>query len=260
VLLLVKPPLSDRVRAVRMSAAARLVEEADELAEGEFRGALDEAIAEYRASQEMHLDRADAHLSLATLHEQLKDVRAAIESFRAAMRVEPYRAGPRRELARLLDMVATDPAYALLREKINPTAEEIRRLRAQEVDLLARDARLLPGDPRPHYDRGLLLYLLGELDAAREALEEACRLAPDDYQAWMALALICEKQQRWDDAGRAVLRMKELQPEAEDWKGLLLRMRDTLRAQQEAEAAAAPDSESQSPEDREATAAPDAEP
>jgi hypothetical protein len=42
--------------------------------------------------------------------------------------------------------------------------------------------------------------------------------------------------------------MSEMQPEAQDWKGILLRMRQTLQQQQrEDEAAETPHSESQSP-------------
>jgi tetratricopeptide (TPR) repeat protein len=242
------PLLRDPMRIVRVAAAGRLAAAAPQLANSEFRKDLNDAIAEFRAGQQLHLDRADAHMSLASLNEQLGDVAGAIDSFRSAIRVEPYRTGPRRELARLLDMVATDPVLATLRDKIRVDPDEIIRLRAQEVDLLARDAQLLRGDPRPHYDRGLLLYLLGRLDDAREALAEACRLSPSYYEAWMALALICEKQQRWEDAARAVKKMSELQPDAQDWKDVLRRMRDTLRAQQAEAAANAPHSESLSPE------------
>jgi tetratricopeptide (TPR) repeat protein len=153
--------------------------------------------------------------------------------------------------------VANDPALAKWRAQITVDPEEIRRLRTEEVDLLARDADLLPGDPRPHYERGLLLYLLGQLDASREAFELACRLAPDYYDAWMALALICEKQQRWEDAVRAVKRMSELQPEGEDWKALLRQMQETVRAMQAEEAAEAPHSESLSPEQAEGAISPE---
>jgi tetratricopeptide (TPR) repeat protein len=178
----------------------------------------------------------------------------AIESFRNAMRVEPYRAGPRRELARLLDQARVDPAQATLRERFRPDVDEIRKLRAQEVDLLTRDATLLPGDARPHYDRGMLLYLLDRVDDAREAFEEACRLAPDDYNAWMALALIAERQQRWKDAERALRNMQRLRPDAEEWKGMGQRMVETIRKLEADAAATTPHSESLSPDQAEGVA------
>ena len=110
------PLLRDPVRTVRIAAAARLVSAAPQLAASQFRPALDGAVAEFRAAQSLNLDRADAHMSLASLSEQFGDLREAIAAFRNAMRVEPYRAGPRRELARLLETVASDPAQAGLRD------------------------------------------------------------------------------------------------------------------------------------------------
>jgi predicted CXXCH cytochrome family protein len=69
----VAPKLEDPVRSVRMAAATRLVQEADELANTQFQGALDKAVDEYRSSQSLHLDRADAHMSLASLSTTLGD-------------------------------------------------------------------------------------------------------------------------------------------------------------------------------------------
>ncbi|HMO84548.1 MAG TPA: tetratricopeptide repeat protein, partial [Lacipirellulaceae bacterium] len=233
----VRPLLDDAVRLVRSAAASRLVAALGQIGQSPLRGALMEAIDDYRAGQQVNLDRIEAHLSLGSLAEQLGDVEGAARSFRDAIRVEPYRAGPRRELARLLEMVSRESEYASLRETLRATPAAIRRYRVQEVDLLARDAELLPRDAQPRYDRGMLLYLLGELDEARAAFEDAVRVAPASYPSWMALALICERQQRWEDAARAIQQMKELQPEAQDWRAVLLRMRDTIVAQQAAESA-----------------------
>jgi tetratricopeptide (TPR) repeat protein len=243
-----QPLLEDPVRAVRMAAASRLIVAAPELAQSQFRRSLMKALAEYRAGQELQLDRVEANLSLASLAEILGDIPGAIQSFRDAIRVEPYRAGARAELARLLQAVETDPALASLRDTIKVDPDEIITLRAQEVDLLARDEELLPGDPRPHYSRGWLLYLLGRVDDAREEMEATVRLAPEDYNGWMALALICEKQQRWEDAAGAVIQMAKLRPQAEEWQGLRLRLREEIRAWQAEQAAEEPHSESLSPE------------
>jgi tetratricopeptide (TPR) repeat protein len=244
----VAPKLDDPVLSVRMAAATRLVEAAPELANTQFQAALDTAVADYRRSQSLHLDRADAHMSLASLSSTLGDYAAAARSLRMAIRQEPYRTGPRSMLSQLLAQLAADPTHKSLAAELGGSDEEIRKLRAEEADLLARDAKLLPGDPRPHYARGMLLYLLDDGDAAYEELAEACRLGPNDYRNWLGLALLSEKQERWEEAARAIKRMSELEPEAEDWKGILLRMRQTLE-QREREAAAAdtPHSESESP-------------
>lgn len=217
----VSPLLDDHARSVRLAAANRLIDAADELTNSGFRSALDEAIAEFRQAQQMHLDRAPAHLSLAGLATRLGDLPAAIRSLRNAIEREPYLTGPRGELARLLDVSQQAP-------------QEARELRQQEADLLARDATLLPNDPGPHYRRGMLLYLLGELDDARRELVEACRLGPNDYQNWMALALICERQERWREAISALERMVQLQPENPAAGLIYQRIQQTL-AQQRAE-------------------------
>ncbi len=232
----VAPKLEDPVRSVRMAAATRLVAAASELAKTQYRGALEQAIADFKAGQALHLDRADAHMSLASLSIDLGDLPAAIQSLRAAIRQEPYRTGPRGELARLLDQIAADPSQGKLAQELGADKEEILRLRTEEAGLLARDAKLLPGDPTPHYRRGMMLYLLGEIDQARQELDEACRLGPNDYGNWLALALICEKQERWEEAARAIKQMSVMQPDAEDWKGILLRMKQTLEAQGAAKA------------------------
>jgi tetratricopeptide (TPR) repeat protein len=260
------PMLSDSARNVRIAAASRLVSVASALEESGYRTQLEGAIKEFRTAHDLHLDRADSHLAIASLEEQLARVSLeqtvdhlpkAIESFRAAILVEPYRSGPRRELARLLDAIDVTPRLAQLRHSMDIDRAEIAKLRREEVDLLARDAKLVPNNPRPLYQRGLLLYQLGDLDSARQSLAEATRVDPKSYESWMALALICEKQQRWVDAARAIEKMKELQPEAEDWKGVLMRIRESMKRQRVEEAADAPHSESLSPE--EATAPPEDE-
>jgi hypothetical protein len=77
------------------------------------------------------------------------------------------------------------------------------------------------------------------------------------YDSLMALALVCEKQERWEDAARAIKTMSQLQPDGQDWRAVLLRMRDTIKAQEAEKGAAAPPSESLAP--RESNGAPPTE-
>ena len=145
----------------------------------------------------------------------------------ASSRTAPARA---RELAQLLDAVATDPRRptpareARRRRRGNPPAA-----RARKSTCSARDAKLLPGDPRPHYHRGLLLYLLGRVDDAREALE---RGVPAGARRTTTLdGAGADLRTAAAVGGRGAGRSSgcsELQPDAEDWQGLLLRMRETV--------------------------------
>jgi tetratricopeptide (TPR) repeat protein len=237
--------LEDPVRSVRMAAATRLVAAAGELADTPYQAALKDAVEEFQAGQADNLDRADANMSLAVLSMNLNQPAAAAQSLRAAIRQEPYRTGPRGMLAALMAQLAANPNEAQLFAKLGGE-DELHKIRTEEADLLLRDSKLLAGDPRPHYSRGMLLYLLGNVEGAQEELAEACRLGPNDYASWLGLALICEKQENWEEAARALKRMSQLQPTAPDWQMIRQRIRQRLLAEQEAEAADAPHSESES--------------
>jgi predicted CXXCH cytochrome family protein len=225
------PKLEDRVRAVRLAAASLLVAVREQVADSVFAEKLTAAIDEYRASQLVNADRAQSNRNLGNLSLELGKKEAAVESFRTAIRQEPYLTGPRTELSQVLERMLADPKDAEVVKKLGINQDEVRRLREEEVELLARDANLLKGDAFPHYRRGRLLFLLGRLDEAREAFSEACRLAPNDYEYWMWLALLCERQQRWDDAVRALKEMKRIRPDAKaEWMGIAQRMQATIDA------------------------------
>ena len=203
--------LYDPVRLVRFAAARRLVGAAATLLDSEFRQKLDDAIAEYRQAQQLILDRAGSHINLGMLSTQLGNTTAARKSLQTAIRLEPYLSGVRGELARLLEIDGGDP-------------NQVRHLREAEVELLTRDARLLPGQSGPLYQRGMLLYLLGRIDQARASFDEACRLSPNSYDNWLALALICERQQDWDRATEALGRLYKLRPKDPAIPGILQRI------------------------------------
>ncbi len=215
--------LDDPVRLVRMAAARRLVAVGNRLADSRFRESLDRAVEEYRLGQLVMSDRAGSHLNLASMYEMLGKRRAASDSLRTAIRVEPYLTGPRGELARLLDLRGGEDASIGANFKA-----EVRSLRQQEVDLLARDFQLLPGDPTLRYRQGMLLYLLDEPDRALVALRAACNLAPNAYQSWLALALLCEKQQLWDEALGALGQMHKLRPGDPAIGGIYVRMQQAM--------------------------------
>ena len=58
----------------------------------------------------------------------------------------------------------------------------------------------------------MLLYLLKRSDEARVSFERACEAAPNSFDSWMALALLCESQQRWEQAIEALKKMEQLRP------------------------------------------------
>lgn len=192
--------LTDATRAVRVAAAVRLAylprDGWSNAQHDTFAAALDE----FRASQSLSLDHAGGHLALGGLDrhlgEQFRAARnpqraaefdvQAIEHWRAAMRLEPYIAGPRGELATMLEQRGGDPA-------------EVRRLREDEVGLLERDTELDPENGETFYRLAMIHVLLGQLGEATDALQSACRLMPQNYTSRMALALVY--QQRYESTG-----------------------------------------------------------
>jgi tetratricopeptide (TPR) repeat protein len=148
----------------------------------------------------------------------------AVEHFQAAIRLEPYMAGPRAELANVLQGLAGENA-------------EVRRLRNEEAELLERDAGLAPENAEVRYQLGLLRYLLGELDAAQTALSAACDHSPQNYEYLMALALLHERryeltsdQSQFEDAVRTLKKMNELQPDDVRAGQILVRLLATKKS------------------------------
>jgi tetratricopeptide (TPR) repeat protein len=109
----------------------------------------------------------------------------AIRAYETAMRVEPNMAGPRTNLASIMDELARrgDPRAA-------QRASELRR---DEMPLLARDANLAPGNAAVQYRYGLALYLAGDLNAALDRLRQAAELAPDVEEYALAVKLMREE-------------------------------------------------------------------
>jgi predicted CXXCH cytochrome family protein len=198
--------LTDRSRAVRLAAARHLVSVPRDQINPRYRPALDKAIDEYRASQQVNFERAAPHINLGLLERQLGNPTKAADEFRTAIRLESYLTGPRTELANLLAEQQGD-------------ADEIKKLRAEEADLLDRDAALVPEGADIFYRLGLLRYLLGEYAAASRALTKACELAPTNFDFRMALALLEEKwyeqdsdRAHFDAAVASLKKLAELHP------------------------------------------------
>lgn len=181
------PLLKDPVRLVRTEAARVLVESGVyQQLDSSRRTQIDLAMREVRDALMVASDRAGSHLAWAILCEQRGRYDEAIEAYETAIRVEPLSTGPRTNLASLLERVAQErrgpDAVAML--------ERVRRLRQQELPLLARDAELAPDNPDVRYRYGLALYLSGDLQRAREELRNTVEMAPDVETFRTALELL----------------------------------------------------------------------
>jgi predicted CXXCH cytochrome family protein len=220
--------VNDPQRAVRIAAATRLAQvpgrmrsevdpehpgksfaemkEDDPLASltNTQRKAYEDALVEFRNSEDLTLDHAGGHLALASFDRQHGRIEDAIQHLVAAIKLEPYLAGPRKELASLMLDHGGDKA-------------EIRRLWSEEAALVERDSKIRPDSAPIFYELGKLRYLLQEYDKADTALRAACEKDPRNYDFVYFLALMQQKRYELDDdkaqfnaAMLSVKKMREL--------------------------------------------------
>jgi tetratricopeptide (TPR) repeat protein len=213
------PLLADPIRAIRVAAAWRLADFAVRDLNDEDSQLLAKALEEYREAQELALDRAASHINLGGLAERLANLDDAAVHYRDAIRLEPYLAGPRAQLARLLDVeierLAQSGAPA---KRLLEIRDEARKLRNEEVELLGRDVQLVEDAPLAWYRYGLMLYLVDRHDEAAKALARACELDTGSYEFRLALTLLYEKQKEWTkaiDSAETLVRLRPQSPEAE---------------------------------------------
>jgi tetratricopeptide (TPR) repeat protein len=180
------PLMSDPSRLVRFEATRLLASGAmyQALSAAE-QSQVDLALREVKETLMITADRGGSHMEWAAICEQRGRVPEAIQAYDTAIRVEPEMAGPRTNLAALLDEIAQQGD-----ERARLKAEQLRR---QELPLLARDASLAPNIATVQYRYGLALYLNGDLAGALKQLELALQLEPEveDYQ--LAVRLLKEK-------------------------------------------------------------------
>ena len=195
---LVMPRLSDSVRLVRTEAAAFLAGVPRDRLSLENQRAFDVALQEYRESLLLNNDLAGAHQALGMLAERLGQPQQAKAAYLAAIHVQPGVAGSRGRLADLL-------------ERTNDR-EDARRLRGEELELLKRDAMLLPEHAGLQHTYGLSLYLNGQHDEALSVLRRASELAPQNADYLLVVALLYERLGNFDAALAEVDRLIEMQP------------------------------------------------
>lgn len=238
-----QPLLDDPARLVRTEAARQLARVPDPVLRAILLGTeydrLERGIQEYVAGLKTNEDRAGTHMALALLHEGRGDRRAAEEAYRTAIELEPRTTGPRTNLAGLMERWAEqleagrqqaaaqgapndDPEVA---QAIARARREAKKLRADELPLLERDARLSPRAVAVQYRYAMALYLSGDEERAEATLRSTLEVDPHSESVLYALTLLYEKQQKWDEAERAARTLVELQPTNGGYAELLQQVR-----------------------------------
>ncbi len=196
---LLEKALADPVRSVRTAAARNLLEYPRSLWSDTAASAFRKGLTELEEGLEYNNDRGGAHLELGILAEQQQRDQQAIRHYENAIAVEPRVAGPRSNLAALLErnMGGSSQPASEVQSRLE---EEIARLRKEELQLLARDAELLPDAAAIRYRYGLALYVDGQKEAAAEHLVAAAELEPRQAAYAQAAALLYEALKQWDEA------------------------------------------------------------
>jgi len=141
-----------------------------------------------------HLERAvrmqpllpEAHHNLAVLHERLGDGDAAVREYRQVLRYAPNHGPSLDALQRLTGVAGPSDAH------LSPVQRVAMQMAAQASDIARRGdfaeamrrldkaARIAPEIPLIHQYRSNVAYLMGDRQAAIEALETGLRLEPDN--------------------------------------------------------------------------------
>ncbi len=231
------PLLSDPRRSVRAEVGRVLArvpgQVVSELLNGNQRDALDQAIDDYIVGLGESSDRGGAHMALAVLYESMGKLDKAEEAYRTAIHVEPQLTGPRSNLAALLEQMMSEN-MARYQRRLTPDdaaekQQEVKRLRRDELENLAHDAKLLPDSAPIQYRYGLSLYLHDQREEAEIALKRAVDLEPESDQFVFALVLFYQKYKQYDQALSYADKLIALRPDAQDYREFRNQLREEVK-------------------------------
>ncbi len=172
------------------------------------------ALSELKRSLHIENDRATYHMMLGGLHEMLGDRERAKDGYRVAITVEPNLAGPRSNLAAMLDddvqqmeqeLRQTRPSGSMtpdqlqqMRARIRRQGEQmirvsqtVERLRLEEHQLLAVDvkrAKDLQDTHGLHYRYAMSCFVQDDIESTETHLLEAYKQLSDNPTYQMGLA------------------------------------------------------------------------
>lgn len=195
------PLLRDPVRAVRVGAAALLAGAPPDALSPEQRAALEAAIAEYLAAQQINADRPEAQLNLGLMEVRRGRAGEAERYYRQALKLQPSFAPAYVNLSDLYREQGRDAdGEKLLREAVRAAPDDasvahalglalVRQHKTDEALLwLKRAAERAPGDARYAYVYGVALNSSGQSRKAMEVLGAAQKRHPYDRDLLYALA------------------------------------------------------------------------
>jgi len=190
----------------------------------------EQTIKEYVAAMEYSGDFAFGRFNLGNLYVALGQPQHAIDSFKAAIKIDDLSYPAKVNLAMLYTQLGRNPeAETLLREVVKAypelydvqyslgllLAEEKKYIEAEKH--LALAARGIPDGPRVHYNLGVLYDYLRKDQQAEVALSRAVEIDPNNMDYLQALAQHYLRRGNFAAAGRIADQMTARHPE--DRKG-----------------------------------------
>jgi tetratricopeptide (TPR) repeat protein len=189
------------------------------------RGAVTEAIDEFRKSIQIDPASVEAHTNLGNFLAQGGSPDEAISHLRQALAIDPTFASAHNTLGNILaDKGESDKAIEHFRKALqtNPksamTYYNLGRVLAKRgdleeaIDAYRRAIEINPQDPDAHNNLGLLLARRGDLDQAIERFGEALRVNPGYAKPYFNLGKIFVQQDRLEDAVRNFQHALRIEP------------------------------------------------
>ena len=205
--------LYDPVKAVRVEAARRMTEIDDPQLDDAQKKVFEASLADYQKSMEYSADFAFGRYNLGNLYVALKQPQKAIESYRAAIKIDNLFYPAKVNLAMLYNQTGkNDKAEILLREVVGSHPEmyeahySLGLLFAEEKKYVEAATHLkkaadgMPDRDRVHYNLGLLLQYLKRDSKAEASLLKAKELEPDNLDYLYALADFYLKRKKMQQA------------------------------------------------------------
>jgi Flp pilus assembly protein TadD len=237
--------LSDPVLGVRAQAARTMILVPAQLWDPSDRARIERPLAEYRAAQMENADRPEARLNLAVLAIALGDPELARTEYETALRLGPWFVPAYVNLADLHRQIQSDDeAERVLRTGLAQVGDSAELFHALGLTLvrqgrtpeaiaeLARAAELAPEFPRYAYVYGIALDSAGEVERARQVLDDAYRRHPGDRSLLTVLVTMSRDAGNLEVALTYAVALVELNPEDPGSRQLLADIQSRLGAEQ----------------------------
>ena len=158
------------------------------------------------------------------LYERMGQLNQAAESYKTAIRLQPYLTGPRSSLAAILEnKVVSLSSQIQARSGTQATSKQIDVLSAQINELRKRDHELLgidiqrakdlPGVSSLHYSYGMSCYLQDDFNNAEKHLKIATEMDPQQPGYKVGIATYYLNQKKSSEAEGYINELLKLDPD-----------------------------------------------